>query len=394
MSRRGHRIHRWPIAVLLALVVLFFPFRVVQFICLLYLVILGASYAYSRVAFSRVSVQRRDPVLRTHRFEPVEVSLCVENASSLPLAYLTVLDSRGPLFSRESGKFVERMRPREKRSFSYSVEGRTRGEYTVGPAALMGSDPLGFFPWRRAEKTPGKIIVYPEVLPINVPLSAGLPAGAIRTENRIYEDVTNYRSLREYVPGDDARRISWKASAKTGRLHSIEYLPALFSPVLVLLNFSWEEYPLRYRSHWIERAAVTAASLIMHFVSLKQDVGLVSSAVGRDGGAMPAAPLGSSSGHATAIMEMLACMEPAREPVDFIRMLSASGITVPAGTRVEAITPGLTDLQQETLRDFKQKGMTVECFLVGGDRPELRERISREFPVHVVRDYGNELLDI
>jgi uncharacterized protein (DUF58 family) len=393
LSRRAPKVHRWPLAALLIAAVLFFPFRIVQFICLLYLAVLGASYAYSRATFALVRVRRRDYVLRAHRFEPTEISLTVENTSPLPLSYLTVLDSRGALFSRESGKFVARMRPRERRTFSYFIESQDRGEYLIGPVMLVGSDPLGFFPWRRTEKQAGKIIVYPETLPIRVPLSSGLPAGSIRTDNPVYEDVTHFRSLREYVPGDDARRINWKASAKTGQLHSMEYLPALFSPVLVLLNLNWEEFPLRFRSHWVERSAVTAASLVMHFVSLKQEVGLIVSAVRKDGSAMPAARLGSAPGHATAIMEMLAYMEPARDAVDFVRQLSTSGMDIPAGTRIEVITPKLSDLQHALLRESRQKGMIVECFLVGGDQPELRESLSREFPVHVVTDYGNELLD-
>ena len=393
MSRRALRAHNWPLAALLIIMVLFLPYRILQFICLLYLIVLAASYAYSRATFAFVSVRRRDPVIRTHRFEPTEISLTVENSSPLPLAYLTVMDSRGSLFSRESGKFVDRMRPKERLSFSYSIESRSRGEYPVGPVVLMGSDPLGFFPWKRTERQAGKVIVYPETLPIRIPLSSGLPAGTIRTENRVYEDVTHYRSLREYVPGDDARRISWKASAKTGRLYSMEYLPALYSPVLVLLNLCWEEFPLRYRSHWVERSAVVAASLIMHFVSLKQEVGMIASAVKKDGSAMPAARLGSTSGHATAVMEMLAYMEPAREPVDFVRLVSTSGIDIPAGTRIEVITPKITDLQHALLRESKQKGLIPEFFLVGGDQPDLRESLAKEFPVHVIADYGNELFD-
>ena len=374
--------------------VLFFPFRIVQFLCLSYLILLAASYAYSRATSALVRVRRRDPVLRTHRFEPTEISLTVDNTGILPLAYLTVIDKHGALFSRDPGKFTARLRSRERLAFSYAVESRSRGEFPVGPVVLFGSDPLGFFPWVRTEAAAGKLIVYPETLALDAPLADGLPAGTVRTENRIYEDVTRYRSLREYVAGDDARRISWKATAKTGRLYSMEYVPAFFSPVLVLLNLNGDEFPLRFRSHWVERSAVTAASLVMRSVSLKQEIGLIASASCRDGSALPAARLGSAAGHATAIMEMLAVMEPSREPVDFIGLLPASGIDVPAGTRLEVITPRITPLQHARLRESKQKGLAVEIFLTGGDSPQLRESLQKEFRVHVVKDYGNELIDI
>ena len=89
--RRRNRIH-WPLAVFLLASILLFPYRILQFLCLIYLVVLAASYLYSRATFSLVRVRRRDPVLRTHRFEPTEISLTVDNASILPLAYLTVID--------------------------------------------------------------------------------------------------------------------------------------------------------------------------------------------------------------------------------------------------------------------------------------------------------------
>ncbi len=377
----------------LAFVLLFIPFRAAQFIALLYLLTLAASFAYSRLALGAVAVRRRDPVLRSYRFEPLEIALTVENAGPLPLPYLTLMDNRGPLFSRESGKFVSRFRSWERKDFSYRIESQNRGEYEIGPVTVCGSDPLGMFPWKKTQGETGRLIVYPEVLPLAVALEQGLPAGSVRSENRIYEDVTRYRSLREYVPGDDARRISWKASAKTGRLYSMEYLPVLLSPVLVLLNLNWNEFPLRFRSHWVERAAVLAASLVMHFVALKQEVGLIASASVRGGDAAPIIRLGSTPGHATAVMETLARLEPSWTEIDYTRLLSAAGMDIPVRTRIEVITPRVTEEQRAMLREAGRKGWFPEVFLLGGDGGGLAERLSREFPVHVVRDYGSELID-
>ncbi len=376
----------------LVAVLLFLPYRILQFIALLYLFTVAASFAYSRITAGAIRVRRRDPVLRAHRFEPIEIVLSIENTRLLPLPYITAIDLRGPLFSKDSGKFVLRLRSRERKRLAYRIESQSRGEYPIGPVVVVGSDPLGLFPWSRRVSEKGRLIVYPEVLPISRRSARGLPAGSLPINSRIYEDVTRYRSLREYVPGDDARRISWKVSARTGRLHSMEYLPALFSPVLILLNMNAEEFPLRFRSHWVERSTVTAASLVMYFISLKQEVGLVSSGRLSRGEAAPMARMSSAPGHATAIMEILACMEPSSLSMDFTSLLAASGLDIPVGTRIEVITPRVTQEQGALLRESRRKGWQIELFLIGGELFEGRERLSREFPVFGVTDYGNELI--
>lgn len=383
---------RWILSFLLIGVLFFFPYRILQFISLLYLLMLGASYAYSRIIAACLTVHRLEPVMRAHRFEPMEIVLTVGNSSPLPLPYVTVIDIRGPLFSRESGKFIIRLRSWEKKVLSYRIESQMRGEYLVGPVVLIGSDPLGMFPWRITRRETGRLIVYPEVLPVVKPIRTGLPAGNLRVENRVYEDVTRYRSLREYVPGDDVRRISWKASAKTGRLHSMEYLPALFSPMLILMNMNGEDFPLRFRSHWVERSAVTAASLVIQSVSLGQEVGLVASAALKGGETPAVARLSAAPGHATAIMEMLARMEPLPGSTDYTRLLATSGVVIPVGTRIEVITPRVSEPQLGFLREAKQKGWLIELFLVGGDSLTDGGLLGKEFPVFRISDYGSELI--
>jgi uncharacterized protein (DUF58 family) len=386
------RIFLVVVSILLAFVLLFFPFRILQLISLLYLFVLWGSYIYTVLCRRFLVVHRRDAVLRSHRFEPLEIVFTLENRAIFPIAYVTLIDAPGPLFCREPGKFVVGMRAREKKLFSYVVEGRSRGEYSIGPLVITGADPLGFFPWRLKLRETSRLVIYPEILKINRPAKRGLPAGNLRTVSRIYEDVTRYRSIREYVPGDDARRICWKASAKTGRLHSMEYLPALFSPVLVLMNLSAEDFPLRFRSHWIERSVITAASVIMHAVTLRQEAGLLAAAALKGSSAAPLARLSAAPGHATAILEMLACIEATQDPADFTRLLSMGGIDIPVGTRLEVITPGLTADQQALLRDGARRGWIVEVFLLGGELLKRDQTLPKEFPAYTITEYGSELI--
>ena len=384
---------RLPLSLFLIAVLLFLPVRILQVISLLYLASLGLSFAYSRYMAGALVVHRHDLLLRAHRFDPIQIVLTIENRSPLPVPGISLVDTIGPLFSREPGKFVLRLRPWERKRISYTIESQHRGEYSVGPAALLGSDPLGFFPWRRSYGEVERLIIYPEVLPLRLPLSSGLPAGNVRSPDRRYEDLTRYRSLREYVPGDDARKISWKVSARMGSLHTMEYVPFLFAPVLILVNMNGDDYPFRFRSLWAERAVTMAASLVMHFYSLGQEVGLIASASVRKEGAFPVAQISSAPGHAAAILEMLARMEVSGEPGDFTQLLFASGVNIPARAHIKVVTPAVTDVQHAFLREVKQKGHAVELFLLGGSALAPPEPLIREFPLFVVSEYGSELID-
>jgi uncharacterized protein (DUF58 family) len=211
-------------------------------------------------------------------------------------------------------------------------------------------------------------------------------------DNPIYEDITRYRSLRDYLPGDTLRRVNWKASAKTGKLFVTDYLPLLHAPVLILLNLRTQDYPLRYRYHRIERAATLAASLVIHFLALRQEIGLIACASLEEGETVPAVDIRGTHEHATTLLELLARIEPAEGGGDFSEYLFSSGLEVPVRTRVEVITPGLVELDLARLRRIKEKGCTVEIFLFGDQVQTYREKYGREFAILPVQDFGNELV--
>ncbi len=375
----------------LAVVILFFPQRALQLVGLLTLAVFAASYLYSRLLARYVVVRRQNRVLRAHRLEPLEIALVIENHSPLPAHYLSLVDPQNHFFATPPGRFLVPLSAYERRQLRYRLESQTRGEYTIGPVLLQGADPLGLFPWTRRLGGAQTLYVYPEVLPIAVPTRSGLPAGNIPVASRIYEDPTRYRSVREYSPGDDPKRIQWKVSARLGALHSVDYLPELYAPVLVLLNLRGEDYPLRYRHHRIERAAIVAASLVVHYVRLRQEIGFLAAARLRGSDRPPMARIRGTAGHATGILELLARVEPGSGEEEFARLLQTSGLRVPYQTRIQAITPVVSPESRRILRSYRRRGCTVEIFLMGAEEAERRE-LSREFSVYAVADYGRELL--
>jgi uncharacterized protein (DUF58 family) len=360
--KRGLRAGDIALALLFAALFAFAPVRSLRVAALFCLFTYAAAVIPALVLPRAVSVRRREQVLRVNRGQQVEVTLEVTNRWILPLRSVLVTDRLGGLFATTPPVFLVSLRPRETRVLAWTAEARERGELTVGPVDLEGPGLLGLRRWRAEGAALLKVLIYPAVFPLTLEHRKGLPAGTIPVLNRLYEDVSRFRSLREYTPGDELRRINWKVSARMGKLHTMEYVPALSFPVLVLLDLTSADYPLSMRRHLIERAIEIAASLVVAFANLRQEVGILSTAVMPGGTAMLSVPTAPGSEHAVRILEALALARPCDEPVDFTALVPAQGA---AGTRVLAVTPALSPERAASLRALARRGWQVEAWLIG-----------------------------
>ena len=331
--------------------VLFFPFYAIQWIGYAVVLVVVLSYLYSRVIRGGLSVERAPMDLVIYRFQIATVSIRIANQTVLPIPHLVVSDNPGTLYSGYENVRLLSLRPGERRSLHYRIRGMNRGSYRIGPISVRYSDPLGFFPVSATVPAEIRLIVYPSILPVRVPMNAGLPAGTITAANRIYEDPTRYRSVREYLPGDEMRRINWKVSARTGRLHSNEWLPTINFPVMVLLNLTAADYELRQRYHHMERTIDAAASLVHHLAECGQSIGLGSTGVLKAGGraVMPWIPIGAGPQRAMSVLQTLAQLQPNERPVatatsdrapDVVSFFLEHG-SVSFGTRVFYLGPPL-----------------------------------------------------
>jgi len=110
-----------------------------------------------------------------------------------------------------------------------SLVGRARGVHALGPVALEVRGPLGLVR-RVLRRDPGdRLTVAPSLSGVRqyrlLALQHRLADAGVRNVRRRGQGTT-FASLREYVPGDDPRRIDWKATARRGgvivREHTVE----------------------------------------------------------------------------------------------------------------------------------------------------------------------------
>jgi uncharacterized protein (DUF58 family) len=170
---------------------------------------------------------------------------------------------------------------RGKTELFYQIEFKMRGYYQVGPLVLESGDVFGMHRRYRVGTAPHFVLVYPKVVPLEgYDLASRRPIGEVRLTHRLYEDPTRIAGVREYEKGDSLNRIHWRATARTGQLHSKIYEPSTIAGATILLDFHKAGYPEGGEPYRSELAVTAAASLAHAVYQMGQQVGLVSN--GRD----------------------------------------------------------------------------------------------------------------
>ena len=290
---------------LAALAFLFIPSWPVQWAAVFWLAVVVLSWMYREVLRLNLHVARREERIATFRHQDCRVDIDVRNGSFLPVPMLAVTDSTGTLYDADESAFLIALKPWERRRLSYPVRGHVRGRYPLGPIQIRTADPLGLFPVEIDVDAPARVLVYPRILQIGVARRGGVAGGSVHTSRTLQEDTSRFRSLRDYSPGDETRRISWKASARQGALKTVDYLRTVTVPALVLLNLGQEHYQERQRHRAVERAIEIAASLTVKAAEHGQPVGLICN--GRlESGPCPVLPVRHGYAHTVAVLEVLA----------------------------------------------------------------------------------------
>jgi uncharacterized protein (DUF58 family) len=156
--------------------------------------------------------------------EPEEVTIEVENPAAAGLWARIADHAPGGLrpAPRElPGRFDERGVVK----LGYRTYSPRRGTYTFGPVDLQVWRDEGW--WRRQVRLPlpQQVAVFPNVVAIKriqLSLRRGLRAMAGMRRARPPGASTAFAGLRDYVRGDDVRRVSWTATARRDRPVMVE----------------------------------------------------------------------------------------------------------------------------------------------------------------------------
>ena len=145
---------------------------------------------------------------------------------------------------------------------AYRLRPRLRGVYEVGPLVARWSDPLGLSEGEQVLAPAVKLIVHPSTeLVHDRPLSRKWEDPPIRPpQTKPWPSGLEFYGMRDYVPGDDLRRVVWRAVARTGRLLVREYEQGITDRVSVLVDTDTAWHRPGEPSDTFEAAVRVAAS--------------------------------------------------------------------------------------------------------------------------------------
>ena len=172
-------------------------------------------------------------------------------------------------------------RSRKPSLFIYSVQALRRGYYQLGPTLLETGDLLGLHRSFRIANQPEYITVLPKLFVMEgVQIGSRRPMGEMKSEDRVLEDPTLMAGLRRYEAGDPMNRIHWKATARTGVLHTRVFEPTCIQGAMMIVDMHESTNPSKNEPVRTD-LAVTAAASIGHWLFMQgEPFGLISN--GRD----------------------------------------------------------------------------------------------------------------
>jgi uncharacterized protein (DUF58 family) len=176
---------------------------------------------------------------------------------------------------------VERIKARGETTLSYEAQFLMRGYYQFGPLLLESGDLFGLHRRYRVVTSPHYVLVYPKLVPLEgYDIASKKPIGEVRISHRLFEDPTRIAGVRPYQKGDPLNRIHWRATARTGLLHSKVYEPSCIAGATLVLDFHAASFEVKTALARAELTITTAASLANAIYQMGEQVGLVTN--GRD----------------------------------------------------------------------------------------------------------------
>jgi uncharacterized protein (DUF58 family) len=121
---------------------------------------------------------------------------------------------------------------------SYSLRCSRRGVYDVGPLVAVTSDPLGLTQRETVIAEEFEMMVHPRIEVVSDrPLTRQFEDPPIRPPvSKPWPSGLEFYGMREYQPGDDVRRIVWRASARVGKLMVREAEQGITDHITMILD--------------------------------------------------------------------------------------------------------------------------------------------------------------
>lgn len=237
---------------------------IIFLVSLLFLVLTYFNYIYTLALgevtnFIKIERSINPPLIREGREAKIKLSL--RNLSPIFIPRIEVVDEVPERLKvvKGSPKVVTLLMPKSSIEITYVVKGVGLGNHRFKSIRLYLSDFLGLTIVSLSLSVEGTLKVTPAYLEVHEsPFIKGaeISVGPLKAGKGAGYDIV---SIREYVSGDDTRRILWKALARTGKLLVREDLSESRPKVLLVIDLSL--------NNWLGEVGNTQAEWIMRLAS-------------------------------------------------------------------------------------------------------------------------------
>ncbi len=217
---------------------------------LLGVIVLAVTDIWAKFCLQDLHYRRNFSEQRVLFGEEIALSFSIENAKLLPLPWLEIEDSvpRQLIFKGRHLRIstarnmvilenLFSLRWYERVTRPYTVLCNARGVHMFGPTVLRSGDVFGFLNRQETLSNRQYLLVYPLVVSITrFGLPSRHPFGDNRAPRRLLEDPSHVIGVRDYMYGDDLRRVHWKATARMMQLQSKVYQATTTYTLVLFLN--------------------------------------------------------------------------------------------------------------------------------------------------------------
>lgn len=336
------------------------------------------SSLFSHVKRTDLKIRRLLNPQRSFGGESIHVTVEIRNESPSKIGELQLEDQIPESLKLESGtrSLTLLLNPNERVEHFYVISAPKRGRYILGPMKVRSTDLMGFRQHSEIIPKLDQVMILPKVEDIGTvelrarrvgPWPGTVPSKSLGPGSEFFE-------LRPYAPGDELRRINWKASAKRGRLISNEFETERVTDVLVVVDASEAVASKLFTFNAEELEVNFAASLCSQLLLQGNRVGLLVYGAERT---WVAPAFGKRQ--LLRVLNGLSIVKAGQSlvPIGYAVETIVAAV-LPARSVIVFISPLMGDEVVEVIRTVAAAGYSVVCFTPKPDAPERDESEPRQ----------------
>lgn len=305
--------------------------------------------------------------LRVSARGKVLVPLTVFNRSKRSAVDLGLRLAQGSANLVSKPAFVSRLRPGEGADLELELDLKQRGHYPIEGLLQEGYFPFGVWRDRLLHRREESLLVHPWFTPLidlEVPVGRRYQPGGVALSSNV-GDSTEFLGTREFRFGDTVRDIHWRSWARLGKPVVKEFQEEYFCRIALILDTFLLPDSGETRRDDFEAALSMAAAISDNLSQGEYVIDLFAA-----GPELYSLQAGRNIAHLENVLDVLACIEPCREP-PFEKIAPVLLENMVHTTTAVLVLLDWDEARERLVRVLRDHGPAIKAVLVHSGKPTL-----------------------